>query len=346
MKNAMLTRRAALASAAGLALTLPISPLLSKPARSEEKRPVKVALDWTPNTNHIGLFVARDKGFYRDAGLDVEILPYTDTSAGTLVANHVADFGIVGTIGLMAQRTADADLVATYAVVQTETGRLVFNADRDDIRSPKDLDGKTYGGFGSAWENALIGSLIRHDGGKGEFETVTLGTSAYQALANGSVDFTLEVYTWEGVQAELEGMKQRAFRYSDYGVPDEHTTLLASSQAFLDEKPDLARAFLGATRKGFEFAVDHPDDAVELMIAANSDALTNPALVKASLKALIDGHYFRTPDGITGRIDPAKMTAIGDYLFKSKILKDANGKALTAAPDFAQYFSNIPLDAA
>ncbi|WP_409527956.1 ABC transporter substrate-binding protein, partial [Rhizobium sp.] len=266
MKTPMLTRRAALASAAGLALTLPMSPLLSRPARSEEKRPVKVALDWTPNTNHIGLFVARDKGFYRDAGLDVEILPYTDTSAGTLVANHVADFGIDGAIGLMTQRTAGADLVATYAIVQTETGRLVFNADRDDIRSPRDLDGKTYGGFGSAWENALIGSLIRHDGGKGEFETVTLGTSAYQALANGSVDFTLEVYTWEGVQAELEGVKQRAFRYADYGVPDEHTTLLASSQAFLDEKPELARAFLQATRKGYDFAVDHPGDAVDLMI--------------------------------------------------------------------------------
>ncbi|WP_247750492.1 ABC transporter substrate-binding protein [Rhizobium sp. 16-449-1b] len=323
-----------------------MSPLLSRPARSQEKRPVKVALDWTPNTNHIGLFVARDKGFYRDAGLEVEILPYTDTSAGTLVANHVADFGIDGAIGLMTQRTAGADLVATYAIVQTETGRLVFNADRDDIRSPRDLDGKTYGGFGSAWENALIGSLIRHDGGKGEFETVTLGTSAYQALANGSVDFTLEVYTWEGVQAELEGVKQRAFRYADYGVPDEHTTLLASSQAFLNEKPDLARAFLQATRKGYDFAVDHPDDAVDLMIAANSDALTNRALVEASLKALIAGHYFRTNDGITGRIDPAKMTAIGDYLFQAKILKDADGKALTTAPDFSRYFSNTPLDAA
>jgi ABC-type nitrate/sulfonate/bicarbonate transport system substrate-binding protein len=346
MKNPMLTRRAALASAAGLALTLPMSPLLSRPARSQEKRPVKVALDWTPNTNHIGLFVARDKGFYRDAGLDVEILPYTDTSAGTLVANHVADFGIDGAIGLMTQRTAGADLVATYAIVQTETGRLVFNADRDDIRSPRDLDGKTYGGFGSAWENALIGSLIRHDGGKGEFETVTLGTSAYQALANGSVDFTLEVYTWEGVQAELEGVKQRAFRYADYGVPDEHTTLLASSQAFLNEKPDLARAFLQATRKGYDFAVDHPDDAVDLMIAANSDALTNRALVEASLKALIAGHYFRTNDGITGRIDPAKMTEIGNYLFQAKILQDADGKALEAAPDFTGYFTNTPLDAA
>ncbi|TIU59771.1 MAG: ABC transporter substrate-binding protein, partial [Mesorhizobium sp.] len=107
-----------------------------------------------------------------------------------------------------------------YAVVQSETGRVVFNADRAAIKSPKNLDGLTYGGFGSAWENALLQTIIRQDGGKGDFSTVTLGTSAYEALANGAVDFTLEVSTWEGVEAELKGLKQRSFRYADYGVPD------------------------------------------------------------------------------------------------------------------------------
>ncbi|TIR29874.1 MAG: ABC transporter substrate-binding protein, partial [Mesorhizobium sp.] len=104
---------------------------------------VTVALDWTPNTNHVGLYVAQAKGFYAEAGLDVQILPYSDTAAGTLIANRVADFGILGSIGLFTQRTAGADLVATYAIMQTETGRLVFNADRADIQSPRDLDGLT-----------------------------------------------------------------------------------------------------------------------------------------------------------------------------------------------------------
>lgn len=343
MTKTMLTRRAALSSAAGLALALPLSSFSTGSVRAKDRRPVKVALDWTPNTNHIGLFVARDKGFYSQADLDVEILPYTDTSAGTLVANHVADFGIVGSIGLFTQRSAGADLVAAYAVVQTETGRLVFNADRQDIKSPRDLDGKTYGGFGSAWENALIGAMIRHDGGKGEFETVTLGTSAYQALANGTVDFTLEVYTWEGVQAQLEGVSQNAFRYADYGVPDEHTTMLGSSAKFLDAKPDVAQAFLQATRKGYAFAVDNPDEATDLLIAANPDALTNRALIRASLQALIDGHYFRTVDGAVGTIDAAKMQAIGSYLFDAGILKDGNGKPLAAKPDLAAYFTNSAL---
>lgn len=312
---------------------------LAIPAHAQDAKKVTVALDWTPNTNHIGLYVAREKGFYKEAGLDVEILPYSDTAAGTLVSNHLADFGVAG-VGLYSQHAAGADLKAVYAVVQHETGRVVFNADRADIKSPRDLDGKTYGGFGSTWEAALIGSIIKHDGGKGDIKTVTLGTSAYEALANGSVDYTLEVVTWEGVKAGLIGEKQKAFKYSDYGVPEQHTTLLVSSDAYLKQSPDTAKAFLAATRKGYAYAVDHPDEAADLLIAANPDALTDKDLVHASLKALVDGHYLRGEDGAIGTIDPAKNAAIGEYLFANGILKDGNGAALTSKPDFASYISN------
>lgn len=304
---------------------------------------VTVALDWTANTNHIGLFVAREKGFYTEAGLQADILPYGDTGSGTLISNHIADFGISGALGLFSQKAAGADLKAVYAVVQHETGRVVFNAARSEIKSPKDLDGLIYGGFGSAWENALISTIIRHDGGKGTFQTVTLGTSAYEALANGSVDFTLEVSTWEGVDAELRGMKQHSFRYADYGVPDEHTTFIASSEAYLAANPKIASAFVQATRRGYQFAVDHPDEAAALLISANKDALTNPALIQASLKALIDGHYLRGESGIIGTIDKAKIDAMGAYLFSSGILRGADGNALKQKPDFSGYFSNIYL---
>lgn len=323
-----------------LAAGLPLAPLAGATRARAAAQKITVALDWTVNTNHIGLFVARDKGFYKDAGLDVEILPYGDTGSGTLVANRVADFGISGALGLFTQKSAGADLRAVYAVVQSETGRVVFNADRAAIKSPRDLDGLTYGGFGSAWENALISTIIRHDGGKGDFKTVTLGTSAYDALASGSVDFTLEVSTWEGVEAALKGLKQRSFRYADYGVPDEHTTFIASSNAFLTANPKAAAAFVQATRRGYEFAVDQPEAAGDLLIAANKDTLTNPALIQASLKALNDGHFLKSSAGAIGTIDKAKVEAMGGYLFSSGILLDGNGKALADKPDFEAYFSN------
>ncbi|MDF2799644.1 MAG: transporter ATP-binding protein [Devosia sp.] len=323
-----------------LAAALATAPVLAQPTE------VTMALDWTPNTNHVGLFVAEAKGFYEEAGLAVEILPYSDTSAGTLVANGVADFGILGSIGLFTQRTAGVDLVATYALVQTETGRLVFNGERADIQSPRDLDGKTYAGFGSNWENALIGTIIRADGGEGEFETVTLGTSAYEALANGAVDFTLEVYTWEGVKAERDGRAQRSFRYADWGVPDQHTNFIGTTGAYLAEHPDTAKAFIGASQRGYAYAVAHPDEATDILVAAHSDALLDRDFVRASLQALIDGHYLQAENGAVGVIDPAKMEAMGTFLFEAGILKDGDGNPLAAKPDFSGYYTNAYLDEA
>lgn len=303
---------------------------------------VTVALDWTPNTNHIGLYVAEAEGFYKDAGLDVSILPYSDTAAGTLVSNGVADFGVSGPIALITQATAGADLVGVYAIVQHETGRLVFNADSDDIQSPKDLDGKIFAGFGGIW-NKIVRDMIINDGGTGDFETVTLGTSAYEALANGQVDFTLDIATWEGVNAALEGYDQRAFAYSDYGVPEQQTTMLVSSNAYLDAHPDDARAFLAATLKGFQYANEHPEEAARILLDANSAVLTNPALVEGSMTALVDGHYLVAEDGTIGTIDPDRFNAVGNYLLKAGVLQDENGRTLSEAPDFSADFTNAYL---
>lgn len=327
------TRRATVMLLALMSLASPIE------AWAAEPTPVSIALDWTPNTNHIGLYVAKQKGYFAEAGLAVTILPYSDTAAGTLVSNGRADFGVEGS-GFYAQRTAGADLKAVYGVVQHETGRLIVRADRPEIKTPKDLNGLTYGGFGSAWENALVASMIKNAGGAGQFKTVTLGTSAYEALANHSVDFTLEIETWEGVEAELAGEKLKTFKYSDFGVPDQQTTLIVSSETYLAKNPKAAAAFIGALQKGYAYAVDHPDDAAKILIDANPDALTKPELVRASLKALVEGHYLRGENGAVGVIDPAKNQAIGQYMVQAGILVDADGAVITKAPDFSTFISN------
>ena|SRR5690554_1010708 len=139
--------------------------------------------------------------------------------------------------------------MAVYAATQTETGRLVFNTDRAGIQRPADLDRLSYGGCGSDWESAHQHHHPPRRRG-GAFETITLGTSAYEALANGAVDFTLEFDIREGVKAELDGKAQRAFRYSDFGVPDEHTTLIGTSRSYLDANSATAAAFIAATQRG------------------------------------------------------------------------------------------------
>lgn len=317
---------------------LVLAMFLSTPALADDK--ITVALDWTPNTNHVGLYVAQAKGWFDDAGLDVEILPYTDTSSGTLVATGAAEFGILSAVGFYSQRATGADLKPVLAVVQRETGRLVFNGEREDIQRPKDLDGKIYAGFGSAWEAALISTIIKSDGGEGTFDTVTLGTSAYEALANGSVDFTLEVGTWEGVNSVLLNRPQRAFQYSDFGVPDQHTTFLGSSEVWLEANPKLAHTFVEAAQRGYSFAAENPMLAADILMEATEGMLSNGELVKASMQALSDGHYLVEEGEVFGLIDEAKVEAIGAFLFESEILKDENGDALTAKPEFSSWVTN------
>lgn len=312
--------------------------LAAGPASAQEA--ISVALDWTPNTNHVGLYVAQAEGWYEEAGLEVEILPYGDTPSSTLVANDVAEFGVLTSLGFFTQRAAGADLVATLAVVQRETGRLVFDAARQDIRTPADLDGMTYAGFGTGWEEALVATMIREAGGEGAFETVTLGTGAYEALANGRVDFTMEVATWEGVHAMLEGREQKSFLYADYGVPDQHTTLIGARAAWLDANPEAARAFLRATQRGYAFAARNPEAAADILIAATEGMLDNAPLVRASLRALVEGGYLATEDGVVGLIDPAKIEETAGFLFDHGILRDAAGAPLDTRPDVSGWFTN------
>tara|TARA_R110002094_G_scaffold102119_2_gene101829 strand:+ start:3949 stop:4938 length:990 start_codon:yes stop_codon:yes gene_type:complete len=308
------------------------------PAAAQEK--LSVALDWTPNTNHVGLYVAQSKGWFGDAGLDVDILPYTDTSSGTLVAAGVAEFGVLSAVGFHSQRATGAAMTVVMAVVQHETGRLVFNGDREDIQRPADLDGKIYAGFGSAWEEALISTIILNDGGIGAFDTVTLGTSAYEALANGRVDFTLEVSTWEGVNSVLLDRPQRAFRYADYGVPDQHTTFLGGNSTWLAANPDTARAFVQAAQRGYDFAANNPGDAAEILIAETAGMMNNPALVHASMDALVDGGYLQDPGEPVGLIDGEMFSNIANFLFEADIMRGEDGRPLAEMPDVSLWFTN------
>ena len=311
---------------------------LALPATAQEK--LSVALDWTPNTNHVGLYVAQSKGWFEEAGLEVDILPFTDTSSGALVATGVAEFGILSAVGFHSQRATGADMTAVMAVVQHETGRVVFNGDRQDIQRPADLDGKIYAGFGSAWENALISTIIRNDGGTGEFDTVTLGTSAYEALANGSVDFTLEVSTWEGVNSVLLDRPQRAFRYADYGVPDQHTTLLGGNGTWLANNPETAKAFVQAAQRGYAFAAAQPREAADILIAETAGMLTNPDLVRASMDALVAGGFLQDPGEPVGLIDDRMIAEITGFLFAAGIMLDENGAPIDEMPDVSTWYTN------
>jgi ABC-type nitrate/sulfonate/bicarbonate transport system substrate-binding protein len=311
------------------------APSQARPARDT----VSIALDWTPNTNHTGIYVAQKLGYYRAAGIDLKILPYANTAPETLVGHGKADFGFSYSAGVAFARGAGADVVSVFAVLQHTALEIGVRADRTDIKTPKDLDGKTYAGFGTPDEKPLLQTVIRNAGGTGTFRDVTLNTSAYDAVYRGKADFTLPLATWEVIQARLAGKPLKTFRLARYGVPPEYSALIASSNAFLRAHPALARRFLAATARGYQFAADHPREAARILIAANKQVLTQPQLVYQSAE-LMARSYYKDAAGTVGWQTLGVWKGYVGFLFAHRVLTDADGHKLTRAPDYASYFTN------
>src|SRR2546426_2184979 len=184
---------------------------------------MNLALDWTPNTNHTGIYVAQAEGWYRAEGIDLHLLPYSaNVSPDVLVSSGKADVGVSSTEGIVADAAIGQPVVSIAAIIQHNTSALVTLAS-SGLTRPSMLDGKIYGGFGAPYEDAVVGEIIKKDGGKGVFKDVTLSVDAMEALKAHRVDFVWIFEGWEGIQAEREGVKLNTFYITDYGVPDYYT---------------------------------------------------------------------------------------------------------------------------
>ena len=295
-----------------------------------------IALDWTLNTNHIGLIVARENGFFAEEGLEVDILPYSDTASTALLAAGAVDFAYMTALGFMSAKAGGADITALWVTMQREAGRLVYNSDNAEISRPADLEGLTYAGFGSAWEDALISTMIENDGGTAEYDTVTLGTGAYEALASGAVDFTLEVATWEGVNSMLLGRDQSHFFYADYGVPEPQGGYTGTRTPTLLNDPDTVDAFMEATARGYAWAAENPQAAAEILIEAGN--FPNEDLVRGSMRVIDDGGYLTDGTAPVGWIDEDRLTAMAQFLYDSGVLRGTDGQPLVWHGDVSGWF--------
>lgn len=324
---------------AALALTLVTVGAVSSCASDDSSDTIRFALDWTPNTNHTGLYVALQEGLFEQAGLDVEILPYNDASPDALVDAGNAEFGISTHSGSTLARASGANTVAVLAPLQRWATGIAVRADRTDLARPADLDGKTYAGFADPGTAGMLAQVIRNDGGRGEFDEVVLGTAAYEAVYSGTADFTVSYLAWEGIEAEHRGLPMRYFPYTDYGFPDAYAIVVDGNEDWLAANPDRARAFVQALQRGYEIAADDPDRAARDLIDANPGAFTDEDLVFESQRMLADG-YMRDERGRVGTLDPGKWAGYASFLFEQGLLTGPDGNPLTSEPDWSTYVTD------
>jgi ABC-type nitrate/sulfonate/bicarbonate transport system substrate-binding protein len=303
------------------------------------RTPIRIALDWTPNTNHTGLYVAQQEGWFADAGLDVQFVPYNNTPPDTLVGSGAAEFGISFQDSFTYAKAGGADAVSVMAILQHWATQIAVRADRTDITSPRDLDGKTYGGFGAAYEVPKMQAVIKDAGGTGTFKDVVLGTAAYEALYAGQVDFTEPFVTWEGVEAQMRGQPLKTLSYADYGFPDAYSVLLIGNGTWLQDHPAQAKAFVQAAQRGYQLAADDPAQGAELLQKANPGAFPEPELVTRSQQMLAE-RYLRDESGKVGPQTLEKWTGFSGFLVDTGTVAGPDGKPITARPVFASWFTN------
>lgn len=258
---------------------------------------VSVVLDWTPNTNHSGLYLALAHGWYADAGLDVTVIEPGETSGSQLVAAGQADFAYSVAEGLLPARAAGADLVSVATIIEHNTSSLLSLAS-DDITRPRDLEGKRYGSYGSELETAIISALVACDGGDPDLvEHTPLVSDDFRiGLTEDQFDAAWVFDAWDTVRlGEVDGLDVTTIAFRDWFdcIPNWYTPLLATSADLIDDDPSTVRAFVEATARGYAAAMEDPHAAADALMDAAPEL--DRALVDASAVWLAD-QYAASPE--------------------------------------------------
>lgn len=326
MKMTNMTRRGfmtaagaacALAGAGALTGCGEKAPAGSAPAKASDDSKLKkvtFALDWTPNTNHTGLYVARERGYYKDAGIDLEIVQGPEDGADALVASGDAQFG-VSFQDTMASYVSGKDqlpVTAVASIIQHNTSGIISMKDKG-ITSPAKMCGHTYATWEMPIEQGVIQRCVENDGG--DFSQVKMVpstvTDEVTALKEDQVDSIWIYWAWAGEKCKLAKLDTNYFAFADIEpVFDFYTPVIIANNDFIKSDEATVKAFVDATRKGYKDCIEDPDVAAEILLKAAPELESE--LVHASQNYLAEQYQADAEDW--GVIDPKRWDAFFEWV--------------------------------
>lgn len=288
------------------------------PNEEEELRDVVVSLDWTPNTNHTGLYVALANGYYEEAGLNVKIVQPPEGDAIAACSSGQVDFA-VGYQDLLAPAfTSETpmDVTAVAAILQHNSS-CIISKKGEGMDRPKGLEGKEFLTWESPIELAMMENIVTNDGGdwsKVKLIPNTVTDEAQDVKANPSHAIWV-YYGWGVINADVQDVDVDTFFFKDLNPTfDYYSPVLVANNALLQNDPETAKAFLEATKKGYEFAIENPEKAAQILIDGDDTGslVGSEELVIASQKYMAN-EYIADADK-WGYIDPARWNAFYNWL--------------------------------
>ena len=281
----------------------------------------KLALDWTPNTNHIGFFVAQELGYYKEENLQVELLnpqiDNYDVTPAKKVELGEADMALCPFESIISYRTKRQkfDAVAICTLFQDDLSGIVV-LDDSPVKSPKDLDGKSYASYKARYEDEIVRQMIMNDGGKGELRlTYPEKLGIWETLLSKEQDATWIFLNWEGVQAKNKGIQLRIFRLSAYGIPYAYSPVIMASRQLVSSLSNEYASFLKATKKGFLYAFNHPELAAKILKPFVAETDKDIDLVDSQKQSL---SAYGTPEG-WGKMEKHRVDSFLQWLKKTNL---------------------------
>jgi ABC-type nitrate/sulfonate/bicarbonate transport system substrate-binding protein len=304
----------------------------AKPGK-DALREVTVLLDWIPNTNHTGLYAAVEKGYYADEGLDVKIMNPTEGGSADLIAANKAEFGISYQEQVTYARTADNPLPvkAVAAIIQHNTSGFASPVDKS-IKTPKDFEGKRYGGFGSLLEEKMLSALMKkNDADFSKLSIVNIGSADFFTSVQKTVDFSWIYYGWDGIAAEMKPFPINFIKLQDLDSRlDFYTPVIIVNEGLIEKDKELIRKFLSATAKGYEYCIENPEEAVNSLLKAAPEI--DRELAIASQKYLA-GEY-KSDVKRWGEMKESTWDNFGSWMYENEL----KSRKLDAAKAFTNEF--------
>ena len=310
------------------------APAGAEAATPAELKEVTVILDYIPNTNHTGMYVALDKGYYAEEGLDVQIIEPTEGAVNTLVAQGRGTFGVSFQEDLTLALASDdpMPLKAIATLIQHNTSGFV-TLKSSGIETPADWEGKVYAGWGGPGETAVIEAVMIQNGAEPSRLTQVIADGlGFESLGK-ACDIMWFFEAWDYIQAQLAGVELNYTPCTQLDARlDYYTPILVANTDLLEQDPEMVRAFLRATRRGYEDCIEDPDGAAEILYAHASNY--DPEMLKLSQEYLADKYIADASSW--GIMKDEVWDAYTDFLVEYGVLTEAIPAADCYTNDFLE----------
>lgn len=232
---------------------------------------LKIALDWTPNINHIGFFIAQELGFYKENGIQLKILNPLDDhytlTPGKKLELDIADFAIAPfeTVISLNNKKNKVDAIAIFTLLQEDISSIA-SLKSNNLTSPKLLDDKIYASYKARYEDKIVKELVKNDGGTGNIKiTYPDKLGIWNTLIDGKADATWIFDNWEGIEAESKNIELITWKLKDNGIPYGYSPVIITKKTHLINFRDDYANFIKATQKGYLYATQNEVESIAIL---------------------------------------------------------------------------------